>query len=262
MAPAPKPGTSPTPAPPVAVMARCACSRASSRSSKPVRAATAPARCIAAPCKDCNGTGRIKQHKTLSVKIPAGVDEDDRIRLSGEGEHGVNGGPPGDLYVVIHLKAARGVPARPQRPALRNADQFHHRRARRRDRDPDAGRRGQRSRFPPKPRAGKSSACAARASRACAVHAHGDLHCHVVVETPVNLTDRQKELLREFEDINRERQRTPQPARQVLDEQGEGFLRRLISAPQVHAEVSPVPPAVFRLLESANSQRGNLQCIS
>ena len=56
------------------------------------------------PCQDCNGTGRVKESKTLSVKIPAGVDEGDRIRLSGEGEAGVNGGPSGDLYVVISLK--------------------------------------------------------------------------------------------------------------------------------------------------------------
>ena len=50
------------------------------------------------------GSGRIKLQKTLSVKIPAGVDEGDRIRLSGEGEAGVNGGPPGDLYVQVHIK--------------------------------------------------------------------------------------------------------------------------------------------------------------
>ena len=66
--------------------------------------ATAPARSIADPCATCHGAGRVKKHKTLSVKIPAGVDEGDRIRLSGEGEAGVNGGPPGDLYVVVHLK--------------------------------------------------------------------------------------------------------------------------------------------------------------
>ena len=60
---------------------------------------------IADPCGSCHGAGRIKQHKTLAVKIPAGVDEGDRIRLSGEGEHGINGGPSGDLYVQIHLKA-------------------------------------------------------------------------------------------------------------------------------------------------------------
>src|SRR5438874_10076697 len=52
------------------------------------------------PCPTCGGVGRIKRHKTLSVKIPAGVDKDDRIRLAGEGEAGLNGGPPGDLYVV------------------------------------------------------------------------------------------------------------------------------------------------------------------
>jgi molecular chaperone DnaJ len=60
---------------------------------------------VQTPCAACRGAGRLKQHKTLSVKIPAGVDEGDRIRLSGEGEAGVNGGPAGDLYVVIHLKA-------------------------------------------------------------------------------------------------------------------------------------------------------------
>jgi molecular chaperone DnaJ len=60
---------------------------------------------IADPCTTCEGAGRVRKHKTLSVKIPAGVDQDDRIRLAGEGEAGVNGGPPGDLYVVVSLKA-------------------------------------------------------------------------------------------------------------------------------------------------------------
>ncbi len=56
------------------------------------------------PCAACGGEGRTRKHKTLSVKIPAGVDHEDRIRLAGEGEAGVNGGPPGDLYVVVQLK--------------------------------------------------------------------------------------------------------------------------------------------------------------
>jgi len=59
---------------------------------------------VESPCPTCHGAGRVKQHKTLSVKIPAGIDEGDRIRLAGEGEAGVNGGPAGDLYVVIHLQ--------------------------------------------------------------------------------------------------------------------------------------------------------------
>ena len=89
---------------PATAAARCACSRASSRSSRPARSATAPARSSPSPAPPATAPGRIKKHKTLSVKIPAGVDEDDRIRLAGEGEAGVNGGPPGDLYVVVSLK--------------------------------------------------------------------------------------------------------------------------------------------------------------
>ena len=56
------------------------------------------------PCKACHGAGVTKKSKTLEVKIPAGVDTDDRIRLSGEGEAGTNGGPSGDLFVVLHVK--------------------------------------------------------------------------------------------------------------------------------------------------------------
>ena len=60
---------------------------------------------ISDPCNKCHGAGQVKTTKTLNVKIPAGVDEGDRIRLSGEGEPGENGGPSGDLYVVTHIKA-------------------------------------------------------------------------------------------------------------------------------------------------------------
>ena len=59
---------------------------------------------ITDPCPDCHGRGRVRQTRTLSVKVPAGVDDGDRIRLSGEGEAGRNGGPPGDLYVEIRVK--------------------------------------------------------------------------------------------------------------------------------------------------------------
>src|SRR5437868_1084365 len=59
---------------------------------------------IPEPCATCHGNGRIKKSKTLSVKIPAGVDADDRIRLTGEGEAGADGGPPGDWYVGLSLK--------------------------------------------------------------------------------------------------------------------------------------------------------------
>lgn len=61
-------------------------------------------RIITNPCPDCHGQGQIQENKTLSVKIPAGINEGNRIRLSGEGEAGSRGAPPGDLYVQIHLK--------------------------------------------------------------------------------------------------------------------------------------------------------------
>ena len=62
---------------------------------------------ITDPCLDCHGRGRVRKTRTLSVKVPAGVDDGDRIRLSGEGEAGRNGGPPGDLYVEIRVKPHR-----------------------------------------------------------------------------------------------------------------------------------------------------------
>lgn len=59
---------------------------------------------ISKPCKECHGSGKRRVRKTVSVKIPAGVDHGSRLRLSGEGEGGTNGGPPGDLYVFIHVR--------------------------------------------------------------------------------------------------------------------------------------------------------------
>ena len=59
---------------------------------------------ITDPCGTCHGQGRVQEPKTLSVKVPAGVDNGDRIRLAGEGEAGENGGPAGDLYVQIRVK--------------------------------------------------------------------------------------------------------------------------------------------------------------
>lgn len=59
---------------------------------------------IRTPCKTCRGAGRVENEKTLEIKIPAGVETGSRLRVSGEGEAGVNGGPPGDLFVVIHVK--------------------------------------------------------------------------------------------------------------------------------------------------------------
>ena len=137
----------------------------------------------------------------------------------------MNGGPPGDLYVQVHIKPHAGVPARPRRPALRDADLVHHRRARRRDRDPDASTARRASACPAETQSGKTFRLKGKGIKGVRSQAPGDLFCHVVVETPVSLTERQRELLREFETISHEGQRAPQPARQGLAREGEGVLR-------------------------------------
>ena len=158
---------------------------------------------ISSPCKDCNGNGRVKQHKTLSVKIPAGVDNDDRIRLSGEGEHGANGGPPGDLYVVIQTK--------PHAVFQRDHNDLHCEMPVSFTTAALGGEieiptlDGKASiKIPPESQSGKTFRLRGKGIKGIRSTTHGDLHCHIVVETPVNLTDRQKELLREFESISDE----------------------------------------------------------
>ncbi|HTY04205.1 MAG TPA: molecular chaperone DnaJ [Rhodocyclaceae bacterium] len=159
-------------------------------------------RYIADPCPTCHGAGRVKQHKTLSVKIPAGIDEGDRIRLSGEGEPGVNGGPPGDLYVQIHL--------RPHSVFQRDHDDLH---CEMPVSFATAALGGEieiptldgvaKLKIPAETQTGKVFRLRSKGIKGVRSSSRGDLMCHVVIETPVNLTDRQKELLREFEDINR-----------------------------------------------------------
>ncbi len=156
---------------------------------------------VQSPCASCHGAGRIKQHKTLSVKIPAGVDEGDRIRLSGEGEAGVNGGPTGDLYVVIHLKAhavfqrdhndlrcempisftTAALGGEIEIPTLDGYAKI---------------------KVPAETQTGKVFRLRGKGVKGVRSAAHGDLLCHLVVETPVSLTARQKELLQELESIN------------------------------------------------------------
>ncbi|HEX5538732.1 MAG TPA: molecular chaperone DnaJ [Methylophilaceae bacterium] len=153
------------------------------------------------PCPTCHSSGRVKQHKTLSVKIPAGVDEGDRIRLSGEGEAGVNGGPPGDLYVVVHLKPhdifqRDGAHLHCEMPvsfttaALGGEIEI-----------PTLGGHAK-MKIPPETQTGAVFRLRGKGIKPLRGSDHGDLMCHVVVETPVKLTERQKELLRELEEIN------------------------------------------------------------
>ena len=154
---------------------------------------------IPEPCSACMGVGKTKTNKTLEVKIPAGIDDNMRIRSTGNGEPGSNGGPPGDLYIEIRLKkhdiferdgddlhcsvpisfttAALGgeidVPTLAGKAAIDIPDGTQ---AGKQFRLRGKGIKGVRSSYP------------------------GDLYCHITVETPVKLTEHQRKLLKEFDE--------------------------------------------------------------
>ena len=156
---------------------------------------------IANPCTTCSGAGRVKHQKTLQVRIPSGVDEGDRVRLTSEGEPGVNGGPPGDLYVQVHIK--------PHPVFQRDHDDLHcempvsfSTAALGGDIDIPTLDGTARIKVPAESQSGKTFRLRGKGIKGVRSDFPGDLYCHVVVETPVNLTDRQRELLREFETIS------------------------------------------------------------
>jgi molecular chaperone DnaJ len=155
---------------------------------------------IADPCSPCAGSGRVKRNKTLEVKIPAGIDDGMRIRSTGNGEPGMNGGPPGDLYVEIHIKqhavfqrdgddlhcempisfAKAALGGEIEVPTLSGKVSFS---------------------VPEGTQSGKTFRLRSQGVKGVRSGFPGDLFCHVVVETPIKLTDRQKDLLREFEQL-------------------------------------------------------------
>ncbi|MFW2373232.1 MAG: molecular chaperone DnaJ [Gammaproteobacteria bacterium] len=150
------------------------------------------------PCNDCHGQGRVEERKTLSVKVPAGVDTGDRIRLSGEGEAGENGGPPGDLYVQVHVKSHPiferdesnlmcQVPISVATAALGGELEI-----------PTLNGRVK-LKIPAETQTGKLFRLRGKGVKPVRGGPVGDLLCQVQVETPVRLTARQKELLQELE---------------------------------------------------------------
>lgn len=150
------------------------------------------------PCGTCHGQGRVNEQKTLSVKIPAGVDSGDRIRLAGEGEAGENGGPPGDLYVQIKV--------RPHPIFTRDESDLH-------CEVPisfvTAALGGEMEvptldgrvnlKIPSETQTGKMFRLRGKGVKSVHGGPLGDLLCKVVVETPVNLSRKQRDLLEEFQ---------------------------------------------------------------
>ena len=153
---------------------------------------------IPEPCAACSGAGRIKRNKTLEVKIPAGIDNGMRIRSTGNGEPGTNGGPSGDLYVEIHIK--------PHQVFQREGDDLHCEMPISFSKAALGGEievptlTGKVSfTVPEGTQTGKTFRLKGKGIKGVRSGYAGDLFCHVNVETPVKLTEKQKDLLREFE---------------------------------------------------------------
>ncbi|MCD9046703.1 molecular chaperone DnaJ [Luteimonas sp. MHLX1A] len=153
---------------------------------------------IVNPCRTCHGAGRVEEEKVLSVKIPAGVDSGDRIRLSGEGEAGPAGSPPGDLYVEVRVRPHEifqrdgddlhcEVPIRISQAALGDVVRV-----------PTLDGEAE-IRIPAETQAGKVFRLRDQGVKSVRSRHPGDLYCKVVIETPVNLTAEQRTLLEQFE---------------------------------------------------------------
>ena len=155
-------------------------------------------RIIPDPCTACEGVGRTRRNKTLEVKIPAGIDEGMRIRSSGNGEPGVNGGPSGDLFVEIKIK--------PHGVFQRDGDdlhceipiQFTTAALGGKIEVPTLAGRAEMD-VPEGTQSGKTFRLRGKGIKGIRSSYPGDLYCHLAVETPVKLTEKQKVLLRELE---------------------------------------------------------------
>ncbi|WP_010138871.1 molecular chaperone DnaJ [Oceanicola sp. S124] len=156
------------------------------------------------PCKACGGQGRIERDRQLSVNIPAGVETGTRIRLGGEGEAGLRGGPAGDLYIFIEVAKHAiferegvnlfcRVPVSVAKAALGGDIEVP---------TIDGGR--SRVKIPEGSQSGRQMRLRGKGMPALRGSGQGDMFIELAVETPVNLTHRQKELLREFEDLSEE----------------------------------------------------------
>jgi molecular chaperone DnaJ len=155
---------------------------------------------ISNPCGNCKGAGRVTRERALSVNIPAGVEDGTRIRLAGEGEAGLRGGPAGDLYIFLSIKPHEffqrdgsdlfcRVPITMTVAALGGDIEV-----------PTIDGKKARVAIPDGTQSGKQFRLRGKGMPVLRSNQAGDMYIQVSVETPVNLSRRQKELLREFED--------------------------------------------------------------
>lgn len=160
-------------------------------------------RIISNPCGSCNGQGRVQEYKTLSVKIPAGVDTGDRIRLSGEGEAGENGGPAGDLYVHVKVRP-HPIFQREESNLFCEVPISFGTAVIGGELDVPTLDGRVKLKIPPETQSGKVFRMRGKGIRSVHGGEPGDLLCKVTVETPVNLTRKQKDLLLQYEQAMQE----------------------------------------------------------
>lgn len=172
---------------------------------------------IADPCKDCSGSGRITRDRILSVNIPAGVEDGTRIRLAGEGEAGLRGGPSGDLYIFLSIAphdifSRDGadifcqVPISMITAALGGQIEV-----------PSVDGERSRMKIPEGTETAKQFRLKGKGMPVLRSKAMGDMYVQVEVETPKNLSRRQKELLKDFEKASNDE----------TNPQSTGFLNRV-----------------------------------
>ncbi|MDY7046338.1 molecular chaperone DnaJ [Virgibacillus sp. M23] len=171
-------------------------------------------------CNTCGGTGKVKKRKTIHITIPAGIDEGQQIRVSGKGESGVNGGPPGDLFVVVQVK--------PHDFFQREGDHIFcelpltFAQAALGDEIEVPTVHGKvKLKIPAGTQTGKTFRMKGKGAPNVRGYGHGDQHIKVKVMTPTKLSERQKELLREFNEIG---------GHDATDEQGSSLFDRFKKA--------------------------------
>ena len=175
-------------------------------------------RIIEKPCRPCGGQGRVRRDKTLSVNVPAGVEDGTRIRLAGEGEAGLRGNGPGDLYIFLSVQPhglfqrdganlACRVPIPMTTASLGGQIEV-----------PTIDGAMARVTIQPGTQSGHQLRLRGKGMSVLRSPARGDLYIEAVVETPMNLTKRQQELLREFEAAGEGKRTNPET---------EGFFARM-----------------------------------
>ncbi len=162
------------------------------------------------PCRSCGGAGRLQREKALQVTIPAGVESGTRIRLAGEGEAGVRGGPPGDLYIFVTVGPHRlfrrdgadihcRVPLPMTKAALGGTIEV-----------PTVNGERARISIPPGTQSGETFRLRGKGMTVLRSQARGDMYVEAMVETPVNLTEKQRKLLQEFADGGADEEHSPE----------------------------------------------------